>query len=129
MDFCFSRSLVRDRVYSLFLISFDNRPSEIQMIGHGEHALFLWAVCLHLENIELGNHCGVLRWAVLSAEYFYICFAENIEWIIKRPSETFQTAFSFKSAIKTADFPIKLRCRNRCGGEGHPGLVRGRGRL
>jgi hypothetical protein len=41
---------------------------------------------------------------VLSAEYFYICFAENIEWIIKRPSETFQTAFSFESAIKTVDF-------------------------
>ena len=60
---------------------------------------------------------------------FIICFAEHIELIIKRPSETFQTAFSVESAIKTADFQIKLRCRNRCGGAGHPGLVRGRGRL
>ena len=85
-------------------------------------------VCI-LGNIELGNHCGVPRWVVLSVEWFYICFAEHIEWIIKRPSETFQTAFSFESAIKTADFPIKPRCRNRCGGAGHPGLVRGRGRL
>ena len=99
------------------------------MIEHGEHALFLWAPCPHWENIELGNHCGVLRWVVLSAEYFYICFAENIELIIKRPSETFQTASSVESAIKTADFQIKLRCRNRCGGAGHPSLVRGRGRL
>ena len=129
MGFCFSRCLVRDRAYLLFLINFDNRPSEIQMIGHGEHALFLWAACPHWENIELGNHCGVLRWVVLSAEYFYICLAENIELIIKRPSETFQTAFSVESAIKTADFQIKLRCRNRCGGAGHPSLVRGRGRL
>ena len=50
----------------------------------------------------------------------------------ERPSETFQTAFSVESAtvlFKTADFQIKLRCRNRCGGAGHPGLVRGRGRL
>ena len=80
------------------------------MIGHGEHALFLWAVGLHWGNIELGNHCGVPRWVGLSAEWFYICFAEHIEWIIKRPSETFQTAFSVESAIKTADFQIKLRC-------------------
>ena len=102
------------------------------MIGHGEYALFLWVACLHWENIELGNRYGVPRWVGLSAEYFYICFAEHIEWIIKRPSETFQTAFSFESAtilFKTADFPIKLHCRNRCGGAGHPGLVRGRGRL
>jgi len=60
-------------------------------------------------NIELGNHCGVSRWVVLSTEWFYICFAEHIELIIKRPSETFQTAFSFESAIKTAAFQIKLR--------------------
>ena len=99
------------------------------MIGHGEYALFLWVACLHWENIELGNRYGVPRWVGLSAEYFYICFAEHIEWIIKRPSETFQTAFSVESAIKTADFQIKLRCRNRCGGVGHPSLVRGRGRL
>ncbi len=66
-------------------------------------------VCIG-ENIELGNHCGVPRWVVLSAEWFYICFAENIELIIKRLSETFQTAFSVESAIKIADFQIKLRC-------------------
>jgi len=65
------------------------------MIGHGEYALFLWAACPHWGNIELANHCGVPRWVGLSTEWFYICFAENIEWIIKRPSETFQTAFSF----------------------------------
>ena len=99
------------------------------MIGHGEHALFLWAAGLHWRNIKLGNRCGVPRWVILSAEYFYICFAEHIEWIIKRPSETFQTAFGVESAIKTADFPIKQRCRSRCGGAGHPDLVRVRGRL
>ena len=99
------------------------------MIEHGEHALFLWAAGLHWENIELANRCGVPCWVVLSAEYFYIFFAEHIEWIIKRPSETFQTAFSVESAIKTADFQIKLRYRNHCGGAGRPGLVRGRGRL
>ena len=99
------------------------------MIGHGEHALFLWAVGPHWENIELGNRCSVPRRVVLSAEEFYICFTENIELIIKRPSETFQTAFSVESAIKTADSQIKLHCRNRCDGAGHLGLVRGRGRL
>jgi hypothetical protein len=35
------------------------------MIGHGEHALFLWAACLHWENIELGNHCGGIGGIVL----------------------------------------------------------------
>ena len=82
--FVFLENLVRDRAYSLFLISFDNRPSEIQMIGHGEHALFLWAAGLHWGSIELSNRCGVPRWVGLSAEYFYICFAENIELIIKK---------------------------------------------
>ena len=83
----------------------------------------------------LGEILSLVTVAAFRAGWFYrlnsfiICFAEHIELIIKRPAETFQTAFSVESAIKTADFQIKLRCRNRCGGAGHPGLVRGRGRL
>ena len=85
-------------------------------------------------DFRIGKILSMATAAAFRAGWFYrlngfICFAENIELIIKRPSETFQTAFSVESAIKTADFQIKLRCRNRCGGAGHPGLVRGRGRL
>ena len=72
-DFCFSRSLVRDRVYSLFLISFDNRKVVWNSNDRAwEHALFLWAACPHWENIELGNRCGVPRRVVLSVEWFYL---------------------------------------------------------
>jgi hypothetical protein len=91
--------------------------------------------CFYGRLVRIGKILSLAIVAAFCAEWFYrlnifiICFAEHIEWIIKRPSETFQTAFGVESAIKTADFQIKLRCRNRCGGAGHPGLVRGRGRL
>ena len=85
--------------------------------------------CFYGQLVRIGKILSLATVAAFRAEWFYICFAENIEWIIKRPSETFQTVFSVESAIKTADFQIKPRCRNRCGGAGHPGLVRGRGRL
>ena len=94
--------------------------------------------CFYGRLVRIGKILSLAIVAAFCAEWFYrlnifiICFAEHIELIIKRPSEIFQTAFNFESAtvlFKTADFQIKQRCRNRCGGAGHPGLVRGRGRL